>query len=220
MVSPFSQNTGVIMAANYEVHLGKSLQSAWNTFLKAPEIFIALMLGQFALSFVLPRIPYLGFFLWIFVASFTMPSFILVAEAVRRNGSATFESLRPLLALAPQLVCVFLLKSALVGLGFIILFVPGVYLATIYAFAEVIAVVEKKTFWQSMETSRQVVNGHWFPIFGLVATAVLIVIAGVMVLGVGMLVAVPVATLLLHATYRDIRAQVGVIPQVVSEIVV
>jgi uncharacterized membrane protein len=204
------------MTVNYEIRIGKSLQDAWNTFLKAPEVFIALMLGQFALSFVLPRIPNLGFLLWLLVASFTIPSFVLVAEAVRRNGRASFDSLRPLLSLTPQLVGVFLVKSFLVGLGFVLLFVPGVYLLTVYAFAEVIAAVEKKTFWSAMEASRQLVKGHWFPVFGLVFVACLIVFAGFMLLGVGMLVSVPVGTLLIHAAYRDIRAQTGVIPQVID----
>lgn len=205
-----------MMTANYEIRIGKSLQDAWNTFLKAPEVFVALMLAQFALSFVLPRIPTVGFLLWILVASLTIPSFVLLAEAVRRNGRANFESLRPLLPLTPQLVGVFLVKAALVGIGFVLFFVPGVYLLTIWAFAEVIAAVEKRSFWGSLEASRKLVKGHWMPVFGLVFTACLIVLAGVMLLGVGMLVSVPVGTLLIHAAYRDIRAQVGVIPQVLD----
>lgn len=205
------------MTLNYEIRLGKNLKEAWETFLKAPEVFIALMLAQFALSFVLPRVPVIGFFLWLLVLALTIPSFVLVAEAARLRGRARFDSLRPLPTLAPQLVGVFLVKYAIVGLGFLLFFFPGVYLFTIYAFAEVVAVVEKKNFWQCLETSRALVKGHWIPVFGLVFTAVLILIAGVMVLGVGMLVSVPVATLVIHAAYRDIRGQAGVIPQVLGE---
>jgi hypothetical protein len=207
------------MTGKYEIRIGKNLQSAWETFLKAPEIFIALMLGQFALSFVLPKIPGLGVLIWVLVASFTIPSFVLVAEAVRRDGRAKLDCLRPLLSLAPQLIAVFLLKSILVGIGSIILFVPGVYLFTIWAFAEVIATVEKKTFWEAMESSRLLVRGNWFPVFGLVAVALIIVFAGVMLLGVGMLVSVPMGTLLVHAAYRDIRAQTGMISAREPEII-
>ena len=204
----------------YEIHIGKSLQSAWETFLKAPEVFIALMLGQFALSFVVPRVPGIGMLLWIVVAALTIPSFVLVAEAVRREGRASFASLRPLLNLAPQVIAVFILKSIIITIGFMLLFVPGVIALVIYAFAEIIATVERKTFWDSLESSRRLVKGNWFAVFGLVTVCVLIVFAGVLFLGVGMLVSVPVGTLLMHAAYRDIRSQVGVMPEVVEAEVV
>ena len=46
--------------------------------------------------------------------------------------------------------------------GFVILILPMIYLSTCWAYTIPLAVDRRMRFWDAMQTSRKVVNKHWF----------------------------------------------------------
>ena len=97
-----------------------------------------------------------------------------------------------------------LVKSLLTSLGFLLCILPGIYLAVGYLFVLPLVIDKKMEFWPAMEVSRRVVHHHWWPIFALVIVVSLIVVAGVLACGVGVLVAAPVASASLMYVYEDL----------------
>jgi uncharacterized membrane protein len=195
------------MTKTYEVRIGKYLQTAWDNFLKAPEIFIFLTLGLMAAFWIASRIPLVGNLLSFLLSAFAVPAYFLLAEQVRREGKASFSELKKLAALFPQLLVVFILKSVLITLGLILLLIPGIYAALAYTFAELFVCLEGKTFWDAMESSRKLAHRNFGGIVALAMVGFLIFLTGALLVGVGLLAAMPICALLLHAAFHDIRAQ-------------
>jgi hypothetical protein len=109
-----------------------------------------------------------------------------------------------------------LVKWLLTGLGFILCIVPGIYLGVGYVFALPLVIDKKMEFWPAMEVSRRVVHQHWWSIFALVIVLSLIVLAGLLVCGVGALVTVPIATAALMYVYEDLFGPEPKLPLPVS----
>ncbi len=97
-----------------------------------------------------------------------------------------------------------LVKWLLVSLGLILCIIPGIYLAIGYVFALPLVVDKQMEFWPAMEVSRLVVHEHWWSIFALVIVLALVVFAGALVCGVGVLVSAPLATAAFMYVYEDL----------------
>lgn len=68
-----------------------------------------------------------------------------------------------------------LLVSVLVLLWMLLLFIPGIIFAVFYSFAMIIFVFEGKKYMSSIKTSKSLVKGYWWPVFGRLAFLGLVV---------------------------------------------
>jgi hypothetical protein len=93
------------------------------------------------------------------------------------------------LAFGP-LVIAFIVYLALVMTGFVLLILPGIYLAVAYQFAFLLILDRKLDFWSALEVSRRVITARWWPMFGLGLLGVLFAIIGLLCLVVGVFVAI------------------------------
>jgi len=60
------------------------------------------------------------------------------------------------------------------------------------------------SFWQAMETSRKVVNKHWFAVFGLLIVIALINVVGIMLCCVGMFLSFPLCIAAMMYAYETL----------------
>lgn len=89
--------------------------------------------------------------------------------------------------LAASVVC-----FALLFVGVLVLVLPAIYLAVCYLPFTALLILDKKLeFWPALELSRRVVTRHWWRVFGFVLLGCLAVLAGLLALGVGVLIAIP-----------------------------
>jgi uncharacterized membrane protein len=106
----------------------------------------------------------------------------------------------------PQPFWKFLGTSILVGLaigiGFILLIVPGVIAAIFFMFSTVIVIDRGLGPIEAMKESMRIGQGHRWTLLGLLALMALIALAGALALLVGLLVAIPVTTLAFIHAYR------------------
>lgn len=93
---------------------------------------------------------------------------------------------------------------ALAILGFFLLLVPVIYLSTVWIFSLPLVIDKGLGFWQAMETSRKVVNKHWWSVFGLLIVIGLINMAGVLLCCVGLFLSFPLGIAAMMYAYETL----------------
>lgn len=97
-----------------------------------------------------------------------------------------------------------LVGSILTAIGFVLLIIPGIYLAIAYTFAQPLVIDKNVGFWQALETSRKIITKKWFSFFGLAVALFLLNVAGAIALGIGLLVTLPLSVCILAAAYEQV----------------
>ena len=88
--------------------------------------------------------------------------------------------------------------------GFVILILPMIYLSTCWAYAIPLAVDRRMRFWDAMQTSRKVVNKHWFMVFFFLTVIGVIAFSGVVVCGIGLFITIPLGMAMYAASYAHL----------------
>jgi uncharacterized membrane protein len=101
-----------------------------------------------------------------------------------------------------------LVAGLLVGIfsavGMLLLILPGIYLMVAYVFTQPLCVDRQIGFWDAMELSRKTATKKWWQLFGLLLLGIPINILGLVALGVGVLVTIPLSLLALMFAYEDL----------------
>ena len=184
--------------------LGDYFKTGWGLFMQYPGGFVGFCLLYLLTQAVLHSIPYVGA-----VASFAvstpllMGNFIVSAKLLHgqtpefRDFFAGFQYILPLLLLS-------LVAGLFIGIGTLLLIIPGVYLAVAYLFASYLVVDRRLDFWPAMELSRRTVHPRWFGFFAFLLLLALLNLAGAVILGVGLLVTIPVSFCAVTVAYAEI----------------
>ena len=98
-----------------------------------------------------------------------------------------------------------LLQYLLTILGFMLLVLPGIYLALAYSLAIPLKVKHDLGTWEALETSRTVLSKCWFQLLGLYfLMGLATVLGGVFTLGIGFVWLIPWFMLTLGVMYNKI----------------
>lgn len=198
------------MSEKYEIRLGDALKEAWGIFMKGPEVFIGITFLYFAVVLVVGKIPVVGALVSFLAFSLLLPSYFAAAAASVGKDRVTFESLQNLTPLVPQILALSIVKSILLAAGFTLLFFPGLFLMVIFYFAELILILEKKQFVDSLKESYKLANQNLLGVFGLVCFTFFFTISGLLLVGIGILVTLPLSFLVVYCVYRRICVRVVV----------
>jgi hypothetical protein len=92
-----------------------------------------------------------------------------------RSIGETYQAVRPRLG---AVTIAGILGAIGIGIGFVLLVVPGLYLLTIWSMVIPVVVLEKRAVGESFGRSREIVRGRGWTVFGLViVTFILVAIA-------------------------------------------
>ncbi len=92
-----------------------------------------------------------------------------------RTIGETYQAVSPRL---PALIVGGILAGLGIGIGLILLIVPGLFLLTIWSMLVAVIVIEGKSAGEAFGRSREIVRGHGWEVFGLIiVTFVLVAIA-------------------------------------------
>ncbi|MBD1917948.1 MULTISPECIES: hypothetical protein [Cyanophyceae] len=130
--------------------------------------------------------------------------YYFVAFQIARNRDAVFNDFFRGFNKFLPIFLVTLVSTVLIVIGSVLLILPGVYLAVAYLFAQPLVIDKNADFWQAMETSRKLITKKWFSFFGLLLLIFLLNIGGVILLGFGLLVTIPLSICIIAAAYEDI----------------
>jgi len=105
-----------------------------------------------------------------------------------------------------------ILSGLVIGIGFVLLIVPGLIAAVFFMFSTIIVIDRGLGPIQAMKESMRIGAGYRWVLLGLIFIIGLIMLAGVIALFVGIFVAMPVAMLALVHAYRVLSARAGLEP--------
>jgi len=97
-----------------------------------------------------------------------------------------------------------LLIAIFTTLGLLLIILPGIYLMIAYLFTSLLCVDRKLGFWDAMECSRKAVTAKWWHILGVVLLGIPFILLGILALGVGIFVAMPLVTGAFVYAYEDL----------------
>jgi uncharacterized membrane protein len=97
-----------------------------------------------------------------------------------------------------------ILTSIFTFIGYLLLLIPGIYLAVAYLLVIPLIVDRDMTFWEAMETSRKGVQRHWFKVFGLYFLMGIICFISAIPMGLGLIWTVPMFTVAGGILYREV----------------
>jgi uncharacterized membrane protein len=184
--------------------LGDYVKHGWELFKRYPGGFAGFFLLYVVLEFVLNAVPLVG---WIAGAVIGPPlimgNFIVSARLLQGQQPEFGDFLTGFQFILPLLLTS-IATWALVAVGFVLLVIPGIYLAVGYSFALFLVIDRRLDFWPAMERSRRTVHSIWFRMFGLMLLLFVINLAGALLLGLGLLISVPLTFCTLTTAYDDI----------------
>ena len=89
-----------------------------------------------------------------------------------RTIGETYAAVRPRL---PALIAAGVLAAIAIGIGFVLLVVPGLFLLTIWSMLVPVIVLERRAAGEAFTRSREVVRGNGWSVFGLIIVTFLLV---------------------------------------------
>lgn len=182
---------------------------AWQRFRERPFIFLGFSLILFIVSSLLstdtsPRDAYsalvllasiiVGVFLDMGATAFMLKAHDSIADVSLWNLWHPDDFANYLLAA--------LLTGLVIGVGLFLLVIPGIVAAIALLFVKLLVIDKHMGPIEAFKESMRITKGHRFELFVLVLLIALIDLAGVLLLGIGLLVAIPVTTLAVTHSYR------------------
>jgi hypothetical protein len=102
-----------------------------------------------------------------------------------------------------------LLMTIMLGIGFLLLVLPGIYLLVGYSLALPLILDRNYGVWEAMEGSRKAIHKKWWKVFGLYLIMYLIFLVSLIPLGLGMIWTVPMFFVLAGVLYRMLLPDAG-----------
>ena len=200
------------IAGNYDFTIGDMISKAWaKTQGNKGTVWLSLLFYTLAsiaiavVALILAFVPILGAILspllQFIVLTPVMAGLYMIGVKIAANqatsGASIFDYYKNLW---PLLVTLFLM-TVMVVIGFILLILPGIYLAVGYAMALPLVVEKNLSPWAAMEASRKAISKHWFKIFGLYIVLTIILWISAIPLGIGLIWTLPLALILYGVLY-------------------
>ena len=214
-------DTPEMIAAEYlrrdvEIDIGSAVSRGWALVMANLPVLAGATVLVWAIGVGLGFVPIIGWAVGVLLGS-VMHAGLLYMFIRRIRGEHVelgdmFAGFN--IALVP-LILAGLIVGALTAVGFILCILPGIYLAVGYIFVLPLVIDKKLDFWPAMEVSRQVVHRRWWSMFLFALVMVLIVCAGALLCGVGLIIAMPVVFAATMYVYEDLfgpRSQVAAGP--------
>lgn len=100
----------------------------------------------------------------------------------------------------------YILYSVLIIIGFILLIVPGIYLAIKYQYVQYLIIDKNMDVFEAFKESGKMTDGHKWNLLLLVLLFVGICILGVMALGIGLLISIPIVIVAQAYVYKKLSS--------------
>jgi len=127
-----------------------------------------------------------------------MAGIVMLAINYSRGQNTGFKSIFNYYHLMGKLALASILIYVMTLVGFVLLVLPGIYLTIAYFFTIPLIVDKGMDVWDAMELSRKAVTKHWFKVAGLFSLLGLFMALGALVLGIGLIWAVPLLFVTLY----------------------
>jgi len=176
---PPTQNQGPEPQSNSLPDATVLLGAAWERYKHYWKKYILLLLPLFAASIVLGILTVsisrsnagafsplmLVFSIGVAIVGIIAEAAIIYSVVTEGREVSITEAYRKGASLFWSFLLVQIITGLIVGLGFIALVIPGIYLAVRYSFSAFVLVDEGKKGMEALSRSRDLVKGRWFEVF-------------------------------------------------------
>ncbi|MGB3642787.1 MAG: hypothetical protein WBA39_35165 [Rivularia sp. (in: cyanobacteria)] len=206
-----SNNTPHIKNQEYSVNIDQYFSRGWEIFKQYPGGFIGFLLVIFVISifFNFLAVSVENIYGIVSIANFVLnpifsAGFYIVALQIAKNRPIDFSDFFRGFNQFMQIFLVYLIGNILIAIGFLFFIIPGIYLAVAYVFSSLFVIEKKLSFWSALEASRKLITKKWFSFVGLGIMLTLLNLAGLLLLGIGALVTIPLSSCIMVAAFEDI----------------
>jgi len=182
---------------------------AWQMFLKQPVLSAAYTM--LIISLQLMAAVYLGKFAFIFALFVAPPlysGFYLAANRINLGMPVIYPDFFKGFSFYIPIFSIWLIGQILVTLGLFAFIVPGIYLAVGYSFSVLMALFGGFDFWTALEESRKLITVRWWKFFVFTLMLIVINLLGIVTLGLGLLVTVPVTFYATYILFEDLTKDI------------
>lgn len=143
------------------------------------------------------------------VLSLFSAGYIYVTTKILKNEKIDLgDFFTPLSQWYPILVSAFI-GGLLTIVGFLLGILPGIYLEIAYLFSVQIILIENLSPWQSLETSRKLINKVFFTFTAFSFLNLMLVVSGLLLLGIGIIVTFPLFYIAFTVCFLDLKQQIN-----------
>jgi uncharacterized membrane protein len=214
-------NVNDALSGNYSLDIGEVFSEAWQKIsgfkLKAlgafVVLYIVLFLAMLGLTFILgveplaERNPAVSLIIQLVLALIVYPMSAGILMMGIHQVSGKPVSIGMMFGYFDQTLRLFLLyivMMIMVTIGFILLILPGIYLAVAYAMALPLLIEKKMGVWEALETSRKALSKRWFTVFGLFILLGILVALSALPLGIGLIWTIPLSVTVMGVVYKTV----------------
>ncbi|NTW56655.1 MAG: hypothetical protein HGB20_06390 [Chlorobiaceae bacterium] len=190
--------------ANISFNTGEYIRQAWDLFKEHVGEFLGFTLVIFVASAISSRMNFAGSLVISAVTTTFYAGYAIAAFKILGGHPFQFSDFFRGFNYFLPLFLAGLAGGFLVCIGLILLIVPGIYLGVCYMFTTFLIIDYRMDFWQAMEISRKIISRHWFSFFGFAFVLFAINVLGVLALGIGTFVSIPVSACAAAIAYKDI----------------
>jgi uncharacterized membrane protein len=189
---------------NVTIDIGRAVSRGWELVMANLPVLVGATVLAWAISIGLGVIPFVQFFSILVMGPIHAGLLYMFLQRIRGRDVQVGDLFIGFNVAPVPLMIATVLVAALTAVGFILCIVPGVYLTVGYLFVLPLILDKKLDFWPAMEVSRQVVHKQWWSMFLFALVLVLILCAGALLCGVGLIIAVPLVMAALMYVYEDL----------------
>ncbi len=186
------------------INIQSYLQQAWQMFRENIGAFLGFTLTLFAVWLATSMVDAGSSLLFSSIAAPLYAGYSIVAFKLMLREPVQFNDFFRGFNYFLPLFLASLASSIVVTIGFILLLLPGLYLAVSYMFTTFLVIDYRMEFWQAMEISRTIISRNWFAFFLFALVLGFINILGALAFGIGLLVTLPVTSCAVAVAYKEI----------------
>lgn len=189
-----------ILEKGYSLNVGNAVSEGFDIFKEELWGFVGYTVVAVLILFAASFIPLAGLIL-------TGPlyaGFFIMSHQVKTGQSRDFGMFFKGFDRFVPLMLYSVISSLFIVIGVFLLIIPGLYLAVAYLVGvPFVLFYHTRGFWDAMEFCRKAVTKDWWSFLGLAVINLLIIIAGSLALGIGVLFALPLVQCILYAAFRQ-----------------
>ncbi|MEZ5007986.1 MAG: hypothetical protein R2753_07545 [Chitinophagales bacterium] len=195
-----------ILENGYETHSVDYIKEAWELFKKNPGFFIGFIFINIIIAVVLEFLPNWATIIQVIITPCLAIGFFQVVKKIDFNEEVEFSNFFDGFKVWQQAVPFYILMIIFLIFAFILLILPGIYLAVGYLFAfPLLALYSKEqSLIDVLENSRKIISKNWLNWFGFCWLIVLFNIVGVLCLVIGVIVTSIVSYIAIYCAYKDV----------------
>jgi len=133
-----------------------------------------------------------------------MVGIIMLGVKQARDESLNIPSILNYFTMLAPILAAYAAMASLLFVGFLLLVIPGIYLAVSYSFTYPLIVDKGLGTWEAMEFSRKTITKQWFKFFGLGLLSGLMIFVSILPFGVGLIWSIPTIYIAYGLLYHHI----------------